>query len=64
MPSVDGQEEIVKVHADSTSYCHMKFPPIQEDTLFSASPMLNETVGNEIDFYGSCDYARWEKMMS
>lgn len=33
-----------------------KFPPIREDTLFSASPVLNETAGNIIDFYGSCDY--------
>ena len=56
VPSADGQEEIVKVPADSTSYCHMKFPPIRENTLFSASPVLNETVGNIIDFYGSCDY--------
>ena len=56
VPSADGQEEIVKVPADSTSYCHMKFPPIRENTLFSASPVLNETVGNSIDFCGSCDY--------
>jgi hypothetical protein len=56
VPSADGQEEIVKVPADSTSYCHMKFPPIREDTLFSVSPVLNEPVGNIIDFYGSCDY--------
>jgi hypothetical protein len=51
-----GQETIVKVPAETTSYCHMKFPPIREDTLFSANPVLNESAGNIIDFYGPCEH--------
>ena len=51
-----GQDIIKKVPADMTSYCHMQFPPIREDTLFSANPVLNESAGNTIDFYGSCDH--------
>lgn len=54
--SVSAQEEIVRVPADTTIYCHMKFPPISEDTLFSVNPLLNERAGNIIDFYGSCDH--------
>ena len=50
------QEVIVRVPVETTSYCHMKFPPISEDTLFSANPVLNESAGNSIDFYGSCDH--------
>jgi hypothetical protein len=34
----------------------MKFPPIREDTLFSANPVLNESAGNIIDFYGPCEH--------
>jgi len=56
VPTASGQEAIVKVPADTTSYCHMKFPPIREDTLFSVNPMLDESAGNSIDFYGSCDH--------
>jgi hypothetical protein len=56
VPSVGAQEEIVRVPADTTSYCNMKFPPIREETLFSVDPLLNERAGNIIDFYGSCDH--------
>ena len=56
VPMASGQETIVKVPAETTSYCHMKFPPIREDTLFSANPVLNESAGNIIDFYGSCEH--------
>jgi hypothetical protein len=56
VPTAGGQEDIVRVPADTTSYCHMKFPPIREHTLFSVDPMLNENAGNIIDFYGSCDH--------
>jgi hypothetical protein len=56
VPSAGGQEGVVKVPSDTTSYCHMKFPPIREDTLFSVNPLLNESAGNIIDFYGSCDH--------
>jgi hypothetical protein len=56
VPMASGQETIVKVPAETTSYCHMKFPPIREDTLFSVNPMLDESAGVSIDFYGSCDH--------
>jgi hypothetical protein len=56
VPMASGQETIVKVPAETTSYCHMKFPPIREDTLFSVNPMLDESAGASIDFYGSCDH--------
>jgi hypothetical protein len=36
----------------------MKFPPILENTLFSVHPLLNESAGNSVDFYGSCDHDR------
>ena len=34
----------------------MKFPPMREDTLSWAQPVLDENAGNIIDFYGPCDY--------
>jgi hypothetical protein len=56
VPTAGGQEGVVRIPAETTSYCHMKFPTIREDTLFSVSPLLNESAGNTIDFYGSCDH--------
>jgi hypothetical protein len=56
VPAVSSQEVMLRVPADMTSYCHMKFPPISEESLFSGSPVLNESAGNSIDFYGSCDH--------
>ena len=56
VPTVGSQEVIIRVPAETTSYCHMKFPPISEDSLFSGNPVLNESAGNSIDFYGSCDH--------
>ena len=44
------------VPVDFTSYCHMKFPPIREDTLSWEQPVLDTTAGDIIDFYGPCDY--------
>ena len=56
VPTADGQEGVVRIPAETTSYCHMKFPMIREDTLFSVDPLLNESAGNIVDFYGSCDH--------
>jgi hypothetical protein len=53
---VGGQESIVKVPSADGSYCHMKFPPMREETLSWDKPVLNETAGNVIDFYGPCDH--------
>ena len=39
------------------SYCHMKFPAIQELTLSTARPLLKEAdSGDIIDFYGPCSH--------
>ena len=54
--TVDSQELMLKVPAETTSYCHLKFPPISEESLFSSNPVLNESAGHSIDFYGSCDH--------
>jgi hypothetical protein len=38
------------------SYCHEKFPAIDQSTLGSDDPTLkSSTTGDVIDFYGSCD---------
>jgi hypothetical protein len=53
---VGGQESIVRVPTDEPDYCHMKFPPMLEETLSWEQPVLDEAAGNVIDFYGPCDY--------
>jgi len=47
---------IVSVPADRGDYCHMQFPPMREDSLSWDRPVLDETAGNIVDFYGSCDH--------
>jgi hypothetical protein len=38
------------------SYCHMKFPAIDETTLYTDHPVLKSAdSGDIIDFYGPCD---------
>ena len=40
-----------------SSYCHMKFPAIREQTLGTAHPVLKETdSGDIIDVYGPCSH--------
>ena len=55
VPPWSSREVNLRVPAETTSYCHMKFPLISEDLLFSGNPVLNESASNSIDFYGSCD---------
>jgi hypothetical protein len=39
------------------SYCHMKFPAIDEITLGSKRPVLKDpSLGDIIDFYGPCNH--------
>ena len=33
VPSVEAEEMISMVPADTTAYCHLKFPAMREDTL-------------------------------
>ncbi|HEU4342376.1 MAG TPA: hypothetical protein VFU31_12465 [Candidatus Binatia bacterium] len=48
---------ISKVPDPSGNSCHLKFPAIREDTLFSDRPILKDPgVGDIIDFYGPCNY--------
>ena len=54
--TVGSREVNLGVPAETTSYCHMKLPNISEDLLFSGNPVLNESAGNSIDFYRSCDH--------
>jgi hypothetical protein len=43
--------------AGSGDYCHLKFPAIRENTLFSSRPVLKDASdGDIVDFYGPCDY--------
>lgn len=38
------------------TYCHMKFPAIEESTLFTDNPVLKSADSSDIiDFYGPCD---------
>jgi hypothetical protein len=50
--------EVVTSKAPSPSRsCHLKFPAIREDTLFSDRPVLKDpSEGDMIDFYGPCNY--------
>jgi hypothetical protein len=60
VPSVNaeivGGQEIVKEPMADANYCHMKFPPIRENTLSWEQPVFNEAAGNIIDYYGPCDH--------
>ena len=56
VPTARGEEVILKAVADTAGYCHLKFPPIREDSLSWDRPVLNEAAGNIVDFYGSCDH--------
>ena len=53
-----GAEGVVsKGPVSGSNYCHLKFPAIREETLFSSRPVLKDsTDGDIVDFYGPCDY--------
>lgn len=47
---------ILKEEAVPGSYCHMKFPAIEESTLYTDHPALKSAdSGDIIDFYGPCN---------
>jgi hypothetical protein len=60
VPMAHGEElssgQVVKVPATNASYCHMKFPPMREDSLSWKQPVFDDSSSAIIDFYGSCDY--------
>jgi hypothetical protein len=51
-------EGIISRVSDPTgTYCHLKFPAITENTLFSDRPVLKDPSEGDIrDFHGGCDY--------
>jgi hypothetical protein len=51
-----GSGQVVRVPASEASYCHMKFPPMREDSLSWSQPVFDDSSAAIIDFYGSCDY--------
>ena len=52
-----GETVISKVSDSAGSFCHLKFPAIRDDTLFSDRPVLKDpSEGDIIDFYGPCNY--------
>ncbi len=47
------------------TFCHLKFPAIDPQTLSSSNPKLKPaSTGDIIDFYGPCDYdpVGWEEI--
>ena len=62
VPTVGGEEIgtgdalAIRVPADTSSYCQMKFPPTREDALSWERSLLNENAGHIIVLYGPCDY--------
>jgi hypothetical protein len=56
-PSWAAQGIIYKAAMGSGNYCHLKFPAIRSNTLYSDRPVLSDPSGGDIiDFYGPCDY--------
>jgi hypothetical protein len=56
-PSWAAEGFISKDPDPTGAYCHLKFPAITEDTLFSDRPVLKDRSDGDIrDFYGPCDY--------
>jgi hypothetical protein len=50
-------EGVISKVTTSGNYCHLKFSPIQEETLYWERPVLDDpNEGNLIDFYGPCDH--------
>jgi hypothetical protein len=56
VPRAEANELVESEAADVSGYCHMKFAPMSEATLFSDRPELNADAEKSIDFYGPCDY--------
>ena len=56
-PSWAAEGIILKVADSSGKYCHLKFPAIRLDTLYSDHPELKDPKeGDIIDYYGPCDH--------
>ncbi|MFQ5684444.1 MAG: hypothetical protein ACE5HC_14380 [Candidatus Binatia bacterium] len=54
---VSAQSVVFKIAlSPGSNYCHMKFPPIREDSLSWDHPVLAPAGTPLIDYYGSCDH--------
>lgn len=55
---VPGAEGVIfRVSTPDGRYCHLKFPAIREETLYSDHPVLKDpSEGDIIDFYGPYNY--------
>ena len=52
-----GETVISRVPDPSGRFCHIRFPAIREDTLFSDKPILKDaSEGDIIDVYGPCNF--------
>ena len=51
-------EDIISRRPDSAGeFCHLRFPAIREDSLFTDRPVLKDlSEGDIIDFYGACNH--------
>jgi hypothetical protein len=61
-----GETVISRVPDPSGSFCHIRFPAIREDTLFSNQPILKDVSESDIiDAYGPCDFdpLGWESIV-
>jgi hypothetical protein len=48
---------VAEIPGQPEDYCHMKFPAIDERTLGTAHPRLeDQSKGDMIDFYGPCNH--------
>ena len=61
MPVKPGVVKAGVIHATAlnkaSTYCHLTFPAIKENTLMSAKPELQDPkTGEIVDFYGPCNY--------
>jgi hypothetical protein len=55
--SAGAQGIVSKQAVGNSNYCHMKFESIQQRTLGSRHPALNDSDSNDIvDYYGPCDH--------
>lgn len=51
------QQVLLKVQLAGTDYCHLQFPQIDPETLYSGQPALSDPKsGDIVDFYGPCDH--------
>jgi hypothetical protein len=56
-PPAQGAEGVADKARAPVGYCHLKFPTIREDTLYTDRPVLKDPRdGDFVDFYGPCDY--------